>query len=218
MRKKSKALVVAMCALVLALGVNATLAWLTDKTDEVENTFTVGDINITLQEHKLQSDGALGNETVTANSYDIVPGATYPKDPFVTVKADSEECWLFVEVTETNNVFGQDKFIKWVISNEDLIPSLEGMQGWTLVDGTENVYWVKVPATSEDTYFYILDENMVNVNADITKTEVVSLQAAKPSLSFTAYAIQADSLKDNSGSEVVGAQAAWALVKPAQNA
>ena len=54
MRKKSKALVVAMCALVLALGVNATLAWLTDKTDEVENTFTVGDINITLQEHKLQ--------------------------------------------------------------------------------------------------------------------------------------------------------------------
>ena len=39
---------VGACALCVGLGVAGTLAWLTDTTDEVKNTFTTSDIDITL--------------------------------------------------------------------------------------------------------------------------------------------------------------------------
>ena len=44
---KKKIVLIAMVALVLALGaaVGTTVAWLVDTSETVENTFTVGDIN-----------------------------------------------------------------------------------------------------------------------------------------------------------------------------
>lgn len=78
-------------ALVLAIGcaVGGTLAWLISKTDPVVNTFTYGDINIGLEE-------------TTGSNYTITPGMDITKDPKVTVKANSEACWLFVKVKEEN--------------------------------------------------------------------------------------------------------------------
>ena len=52
--------------LVLCCAVGGTLAWLTQKTDAVVNTFTVGDINITLTE--------------TEREYKMVPGNTIDKE------------------------------------------------------------------------------------------------------------------------------------------
>ena len=49
MKKKTLALVLALTLLVAGV-IGGTLAWLTDQTDEVKNTFTVGDINIDLTE------------------------------------------------------------------------------------------------------------------------------------------------------------------------
>ena len=45
--------------LVLCCAVGGTLAWLTQKTDAVVNTFTVGDINITLTERELNKRRSL---------------------------------------------------------------------------------------------------------------------------------------------------------------
>ena len=75
MKKKTLALVLALTLLVAGV-VGGTLAWLTDQTAEVKNTFTVGDINIGLTE--------------TTADYKMVPGNTIAKNPTVTVKADSE--------------------------------------------------------------------------------------------------------------------------------
>lgn len=88
-RSVSGRLFVLMLALVLVLGcaVGGTVAWLVAKTDPVVNTFTYGDINITLTE-------------TTGENYKIIPGVDIGKDPKVTVKADSEACWLFVKVEE----------------------------------------------------------------------------------------------------------------------
>ena len=83
MKKKTLALVLALTLLVAGV-VGGTLAWLTDQTAEVKNTFTVGDINIGLTE--------------TTADYKMIPGNTIAKDPTVTVKANSEACWLFVKV------------------------------------------------------------------------------------------------------------------------
>ena len=89
MKKKGWLSVVAL-VLVLCCAVGGTLAWLTDTTDPVTNTFTVGDIDIDLTE----SDHL---------DLKMIPGRTITKDPKVTVKAGSEACWLFVKVQKSAN-------------------------------------------------------------------------------------------------------------------
>lgn len=64
---------VAMLALVLVIGcaVGGTVAWLVSSTNAVVNTFTYGDINITLGE-------------TTGSDYTIIPGVNIDKNPKVT--------------------------------------------------------------------------------------------------------------------------------------
>ena len=175
MKKKTLALVLALTLLV-AGGVGGTLAWLTDRTAEVKNTFTVGDINIGLTE--------------TTTDYKMVPGNTIAKDPTVTVKANSEACWLFVQVTESENL---KNFITYAIA-----------EGWTeLQDG---VYYREVPASAADQPFSVLKGDAVTVNNDVTKEMLTAKDFANPTLTFKAYAVQ----KDN----VASASDAWAKVNP----
>ena len=101
-----KAVVVLMAlVLLIGCGVGGTLAWLMDKTEAVTNTFTVGDINIDLNEHALDENGKLTITTTNKNltDYKILPGTSQAKDPFVTVKKDSEACWVFVKIVEKDN-------------------------------------------------------------------------------------------------------------------
>lgn len=59
MKTKSKALLLTLCAVLLvAASVMGTMAYLTS-TDKVENTFTVGNVKITLDEAKVNTDGTL---------------------------------------------------------------------------------------------------------------------------------------------------------------
>ena len=97
--KKKLTLVVAF-VLVFALGVAGTFAYLTS-TDTVTNTFTVGNVQIKLDEAKANPDGTLvaGADRVDANSYKLLPGHTYNKDPMVTVLADSEPSYVRMLVT-----------------------------------------------------------------------------------------------------------------------
>lgn len=98
----AKKILVALLAVVLIIGctIGGTLAWLSAQSGTVKNTFTVGDINITLQEHELKADGTLDTtKEVTENkNYKVVPGGKQPKDPFVTVEAKSENCYVYVNV------------------------------------------------------------------------------------------------------------------------
>lgn len=87
--------------LLIGCGIGGTLAWLTAQSATVTNTFTVGDINITLQEHPFKTNSTTElDETSTPvqsiNTYKVVPGGTQPKKPFVTVKAKSENCYVYV--------------------------------------------------------------------------------------------------------------------------
>lgn len=128
--KKFKALLVVACALLLvAASVFGTMAYLTS-TDEVKNTFTVGKVKITLDEAKVNADGnpikADGTvvtnvaeaERVKENSYKLLPGHTYTKDPTVTVEAGSEASYVRMMVTVT--------FDK-VLTNEQLATQLDSI-------------------------------------------------------------------------------------------
>lgn len=104
MKTKSKALLLTLCAVLLvAASVLGTMAYLTS-TDTVTNTFTVGKVEIKLDEAKVTADGipVEGAARVTANSYKLMPGTTYTKDPTVTVKAGSEESYVRMKVTFNN--------------------------------------------------------------------------------------------------------------------
>ena len=98
MKTARKAIMLVLCVILLVVAsVMGTLAYLTDD-DAVVNTFTVGNIQINLDE----SDIANGGRTESGNTYDdIQPGQTYVKDPTVTVLADSEDCYVRMLLTVT---------------------------------------------------------------------------------------------------------------------
>lgn len=101
MKNWKKTLLLCLCAVaVLTAAVVGTLAWLTD-SETATNTFTVGQVDITVDEAKVNPDGTLvtGADRVTENNYHLIPGQTYIKDPTMTVEADSEEAYVRMLVT-----------------------------------------------------------------------------------------------------------------------
>lgn len=126
MRKVQKVLALTGCAALLVVGsVAGTLAYLTSQ-DDVKNTFTVGEVELDLWEHVVGEDGkATANITHAGNTYDeILPGLKYSKDPTVTVKADSEDCYVRMLVTVTYNenadaVFAKYNYTDWFDWNDD---------------------------------------------------------------------------------------------------
>ena len=188
-RELSGKLVVAMLAVTLLIGcaIGGTVAWLTAKTDPVVNTFTYGDINIELTETKPANQQAK-----------IIPGVNIEKDPKVTVKANSEACWLFVKVEE-EGTFVTNK-VTYSIDN-----------GWTKligVAGVDNVYYRVVDAVTTNTDYYVLKDNKVTVSNTLTKEDIKNI-TTDPTLTFTAYAVQKDAAPD--------AAAAWAIANPTTN-
>lgn len=184
-RTRNVLLIVSMMLVVAMASVGGTLAWLTAQTDSVTNTFTAGDINIELKEHDYDpaTKSLTTTEVVAESDYKIVPGTNLPKDPFVRVKANSEACWLFVEVTESDN---------WLTKM-----TYELDTGWTKLETTDgkDVYYREVVATAtSDVEFNILKDKTVKVPDTITKTELNALNGAKPTLSFKAYAIQKENV------------------------
>lgn len=99
--KLRRALTLVACAVLLVcLSVGATLAYLLDDTDAVVNTFTVGNVQIDLDETDVDIYGVKDGETrVKANTYKLLPGHEYIKDPVVHVIAGSEVCYVRVQVT-----------------------------------------------------------------------------------------------------------------------
>lgn len=104
MKQKNKLIFLTVAILaVLTTSVMGTLAYLTD-TDGDVNTFTVGQVYISLDEAKVNPDGTPieGAARVKENSYHILPGHTYTKDPTVTVESGSQESYIRMLITFSN--------------------------------------------------------------------------------------------------------------------
>ena len=173
MKKKSFVMVLAL-VLVFAVAVGGVVAWLTATTGSVTNTFTVGDINITLTEEA----GKDANY-----QFKMVPGNTITKDPKVTVVGGSEACWLFVKVEKTANF---DTFMTYAMAD-----------GWTELPGVSGVYYREVAANANNQDFNVLKDNQVTVKGEVTKTQLEAVKTInQPTLTFTAYAVQKDNIAD----------------------
>lgn len=186
--KKTLTMVLAF-ALIFALGIGATLAWLTATSDTVVNTFSPSDISITLAE----SDDL---------DLKMVPGYTIAKDPKVTVVAGSEPCYLFVKVEKSTNF---DDFMTY-----------EMAAGWTQLTGVQdvdNVYYMVIDDANEmGTPYSVLKNDQVKVLDGVTKAMMNDLtDSTRPTLTFTAYASQ----RNKNNTETFSAAEAWANAQPA---
>ena len=171
----NKKLIIAVVALSLALccAIGGTLAYLRDVTNTVTNTFTYGDIIISLDE--------------TENlDLKMVPGNTIAKDPTVTVDLTSEACYLFVKIDESTAL---KQYITYEV-NEDWEPLK--IDGQTVA----GVYYMTLETIPTDNTFSILQDDEVTVLTSVTK-EMMKAVKDNPTLvqlSFTAYAVQLDNL------------------------
>jgi len=189
-RSVSSRAFIALLALVLVIGCVAggTVAWLVAKTEPVVNTFTYGNINITLAE-------------TTGTNYKVIPGTVIEKDPKVTVKAGSEACWLFVKVEEVGAIS--------TITTDPVHYAID--TGWAQLkdkDGKDvsGVYYRLVDAVDNDTAFNVLKDNKIIVSGELTKETINGYAVQQPTLTFTAYAVQKDASQT--------AADAWAIANP----
>lgn len=174
-----KALVVLSLMMVLVMAaVGGTVAWLTDSTQEVKNTFTTSDIDITLEETGA-NDNTDGSQS---NSYKMVPGYTITKDPTVTVNANSEKCYLFVKVVKSSNF---DTFMSYTMADN-----------WIQLKDKDNqdvtgVYYRVVESSTANQPFAVIKNNTVKVLDGVTKEMMNGLNnETYPTLKVTAYATQ----------------------------
>lgn len=178
-----------MLALTMVVGcaVDGTVAWLVSESESSVSTFTLGDINI-----KLTGESE-------SQPLKIIPGVEITRSLKVTVDPNSEACWLFVKVEETNwpdlkKTDGTTRKVSYSVN----VPN-----DWKALEGNPGVYYREVSAEDAqrgDAY----DVNCnVTVSQMLTKAEVNSIAAGtQPQLSFTAYAVQRLGIDD--------AAAAWA--------
>lgn len=163
MNKKKVATVLGSVGLIAAIGIGGTFAYLTDTTETVSNTFTVGDVGIGLNESTV-SDSSTKEGTVQVQGLkdkdgkDILLGK-YQYD------TDGENSW-----TATENLY------------EGLCES-----EWVYKDPT-----VKVDAGSQDAYIYAKIDNFddfsaINMKADWEEVGVVKDDDGKVTSRVFAY-------------------------------
>lgn len=179
--KLRRALLLVACAVLLvSISVSATLAYLTSYTETVTNTFTVGSVNIDLDEAPVDEDGkATDGDRVKANAYHLLPGHEYDKDPTIHVDDDSEDCWLFVKIV--------DEIAD--IQDADTIAAQLADNDWTAVEGVEGVYAYKTTVSGgADVVVF----ESFKIKGDVTKEELAAY--AGKTITVQAYAVQADGL------------------------
>lgn len=209
MKKKLLIMSVAM-VLVCAFAVGMTIAYLTS-TDSVVNTFTVGNVQIQLDEAGVDEYGVPQGSPaprVSRNTYKLIPGHTYTKDPTVTVLEGSEESYIKMTVTVTKSDVLDDIFAP---NGADLTSIFIGYDGTTwiykgITEDNENKtrtyeFWYKttVDAREDAVKLEPLFTSIV-VPDFITGDQLAELQTMK--ITVNAYAIQADGFGGN-------AEAAW---------
>ncbi len=178
MKTKTKALLMAGCAMLLVLStVFATVAYLTSK-DSVTNTFTVGSVKITMDETDVDVNGVQDGDTrVKENQYKLMPGRSYTKDPIVHVDSNSEKCWVFVKVV---NELAD-------IETAETIATQMAANGWSAVGGVEDVYaYEAIAEGGEDLEVF----ETFTVKGDVDETGLAPY--ADKTIVITAYAVQAD--------------------------
>lgn len=174
---KKKVLLIALAAILLVgASIGGTLAWLTAKTDTITNTFTVGNIAMSLSE--------------TTTAYKIVPGAEISKDPKITITAGSEKCYVFVKID--NDLKLTINGVETVVGTPNIVAA-----NWKPIETNSNIYVYYgegidpaiVDASTAAQELQVFTKVTIS-GADVTETNIGSLK--DKTIKITAYAHQSD--------------------------
>lgn len=222
MKKIKKTLLTLACAGALVVGTaSATLAYLTSE-DAAVNTFTVGNVEIILDEADVNADGTVveGADRVKANAYHLLPGHTYVKDPTVTVLANSEDSFVRMlvkaeDIAQLENAFPVAEYPDFYVGDIFLLQMLcvdeNGGSTWN------NDSWHFVGVNEDGSYEFRYYENgklgiveknstdnklpalfeAITVPGSIDNDNLACLDSIK--IKVVAQAIQADGFDADSG-------------------
>ena len=188
-KTKTKALLMSLCAVLLvAASVLGTMAYLTDSKD-VKNTFTVGNVTITLDEAKVDDNGnaidkqgkqvtnLADAERVPGNAYKLLPGHTYTKDPTVTVLAPSVASYVRMKVT-----FNNAKEIIAMCTDSEFVGEVTGVENaFPLM---RMVNFVEANAAKWDG---IIPDNMVETEDMLADAKYFAYDAKADTLTYYFY-------------------------------
>jgi len=215
----TKALLLTLGAVALVcVSVFSTIAYLSESA-AVSNTFTVGNVSIEMFESPVLENGKIDpalkdafqaatdytKKTSDGNSYHLVPAQEFDKDPSIYVKADSEDCYIFIKARnqirpiEDGNMMrdGENADTDALTMKEQLLA-----KGWKeiyKISADESLYVYKgTDATLPDGDFAgVVRKSSSEQKIDLFETFTVDAQADISKLggakvTITAFAIQGD--------------------------
>lgn len=170
MKNKKALKLIGALALVATVGVGATLAYLTDKSNIVTNSFTVGtgyeidddtNLSVWIDEKKIgnsvEGEVVVDDRTLKGNTYsDVLAGDVLVKDPELNIAAGSVKSYAFIQVTGLDTL--KAKGVTVDLKTTD----------WKKVDiSSGKVVDVEVPTTLDGIYMY---ETMLDPTNGIAET------------------------------------------------
>lgn len=200
MKTARKAIMLVLCVVLLVVAsVMGTLAYLTAE-DTVTNTFTVGNIQINLDETDVTKTD--GSRTEAGNAYHLLPGQTYVKDPTVTILAKSDESYvrMLVTVSDINEMkaaFPKDRYATWYDEKDNfLLQNL--VTGWdktlwecTGINGGVYEFRYTSKVNTMDGNPLVLDALFDNIVVPDTMTNIDIAHLNNATITVNAHAIQA---------------------------
>lgn len=189
MKKKITAIFLCVALVAIAI-VGASLAYFTD-TKTATNTFTMGDVKITLDETSVANPTG---PRVTSNDYNVYPGAVVTKDPIVH-NIGKNAAWIRAKVEVKGWVTNREKYPNYMAG--ELVDSLQYLidglgKGWSVVSAT---------AANEDVTFVLMYADKLAAGANTTAMfQQVKVPAGLQNgqefgtIKVTAEAIQTDGL------------------------
>lgn len=195
--RKLRKILLTICSamLLVCLSVGATVAYLTS-TDEVKNTFTVGNVAITLDETDVD-DSTPNADRDKANSYKLLPGHEYTKDPIVHVASTSEDCYLFVKVVNE---------ITAIEDSANTVASQMAAKGWKAVVGQTGLYvYVGTAADAANPLAVTAGSNVtvfekIKIASTVDNTTLAGY--ANKTITVTAYAVQQDGFEGKTAAQI----------------
>lgn len=208
MNKKKLVTMLTAVFLIAALGVGATLAAFTSKTEQLTNTFTVGDGVKAQLDEEVADDGDTTTEIIPGGQThpyeDIQPGDELLKRPYMTIIKNSTDCYAFMKVTgidalEASGTFEVTGFntANWVKRSADTAGGKDGIYAYVGAKGNAEHVILKDASNP-----IVLEELFKNVTYSIDATETESNLSA---ITIIGCAVQAANLTQD---EALG-EAVW---------
>lgn len=185
--KKKLALTITSIALVAAVAIGGTLAFLTGNSQVLTNTFTAGaGVSITLDEALVGGDGKAltGSDAarVLTNKYTVTPGATVDKDPKISVSEDGADCYVYMLLKNDLKVTDATK---------------------TVATPNFSTEWVKVKTTTAGNDLYKYVGSVANAAESLKVSAGANIPALFDTVVFGSTLTNADLLTLTGGIQVV---------------